>query len=908
MYSSDGLKWDSCTGGDLRIKAYTCDDTGMRYKVVFDANGGHFASGTSNITRKYELNKSLGELAVPVKEGCTFDGWFTKADGGTKISSSTRVSNNTTYYAHWTLNTYMLTFNANGGKINGNEIQTKQVNYGEAYGSLPKPTRDGYSFVGWYTTSLPKGGEQITAQTKHLQESNRTIYARWNSAGITVTLNANGGSCDKTSVTVTYGSKYGTLPTPTKTGYDFDGWYTASSGGTKVTSTSSVTNSKAHTLYAHWTAKTYKLTLDANGGKISGNSTQTKQVNYGEAYGTLSAPTRDGYSFVGWYSTSSSTGGEQITAQTKHLQESNRTIYARWTNSDITVTLDPNGGECSKSSVSVKYASAYGSLPTPTRKGYVFQGWFTAKTSGKKVTDTTNVDSTKNHTLYAQWNPVTCTVRLDANGGTCTTANMNVTYDSVYGNLPIPLYEGHQFVGWFLDDQFNTVVNSSTVVKTYTDHTLYAKWIVGKYIVTFDLNGKPGDTPIPQEIEDGMMAVRPSDPLSMGYIFTGWYTRSDCSTEFDFDTPIKQDITLFAGWKEAEKYTITYDPNGAHGEPPLDENRYNTGDRAVIMNPGALTKDGCLFAGWSEDPNGIGAVYFPEDIIEISGNIVLYALWTEKNELQQWGFSNSQEFFGKAYNGYQVSAEDNNRLLSRLSRVDRVRLERALKNVWNGDCYGMASSVALINKRISNLSDYNLGSDVNTLFDVKAADESYYRGGDDSIGRAESVINFYQVQQYLPENQRLISDFEGYGKVKRMNIVSDLAKNASKDNPFIIYMFWKVGDIELGHAVLGTGYRELSSEERFYNDYPYCITIYDPSLPVEIAQNTSAASIYFNEAGDWYNESFGISPDNEELICATDDFSLIAPIDYGTGKYIHQSEAPNEILYRGIVKLNGEIT
>lgn len=122
-----------------------------------------------------------------------------------------------------------------------------------------------------------------------------------------VTFNANGGSVSPTSQTVTFGSAYGTLPTPTRTNYTFDGWYTAKTGGTRVTSTTTVDTFGGHTLYAHWTVKRYMITFDATGGK---GYFVNKYVTYGEPYGRLPTPTKPGYDLVGWFT--KETGGDKV--------------------------------------------------------------------------------------------------------------------------------------------------------------------------------------------------------------------------------------------------------------------------------------------------------------------------------------------------------------------------------------------------------------------------------------------------------------------------------------------------------------------------------------------------------------------------------------------------------------------
>lgn len=240
-----------------------------------------------------------------------------------------------------------------------------------------------------------------------------TFTAGKNSATTyTVTLDATGGSVYPGSITVRTGGVYGQLPTPTRPGYQFNCWSTdppASSGGTgnttfvqKITASSPVTTQRDHTLYAHWskTNQTYTVAFNANGGSVS---TSSKTVTAGESYGTLPTPVHSGYTFDGWYTSSS--GGSRITSSTTVTQAQDHTLYAHWIRAveTCTVTFNANGGSVSTSSKTVTAGESYGDLPTPTRKGYTFDGWYTSSSGGNRITSSTTVTQTHNHTLYAHW-------------------------------------------------------------------------------------------------------------------------------------------------------------------------------------------------------------------------------------------------------------------------------------------------------------------------------------------------------------------------------------------------------------------------------------------------------------------------------------------------------------------------
>ena len=365
---------------------------------------------------------------------------------------------------------FTVTLNPNGGSVSPT---VKTVTYGQQYGALPTPTRTGYLFSGWWTAK-DTGGKQVIASTVCHAAGDYSLFARWTGKTLIITLDPNGGIDGPSTKNVTYGKAYGTLPTPTRTGYTFAGWWTAKSGGKQVTATTICYASGDYTLYGRWTPKSYTVTLNPNGGSVSPT---TKTVTYGKAYGTLPTPMRTGYTFVGWW-TAKDSGGKKVTATTICYASGNYTLYARWTvGKTYTVTLNPNGGSVSPTTKTVTYGQAYGTMPTPTRSGYTFAGWWTAKTGGKKVTATTVCYASGNYTLYARWTPKTFTVTLNPNGGSVTPTTKTVTYGKAYGTMPTPTRTGYAFDGWYTAKTGGKKVTASTVCYASGNYTLYARWV-----------------------------------------------------------------------------------------------------------------------------------------------------------------------------------------------------------------------------------------------------------------------------------------------------------------------------------------------------------------------------------------------------------------------------------------------
>ena len=215
-----------------------------------------------------------------------------------------------------------------------------------------------------------------------------------------VTFNANGGSVSTSSKKVYLNNPYGTLPTPTRIGYKFNGWYTAASGGTKITDTTNVNLTANQTLYAQWTANNYTVTFNANGGSNPpANQTKTHGVNL-----TLSSekPTKTGYTFKGW-STSNDSTVEYAPGATYTANE-DVTLYAVWTANTYTVSYNANGGSNPPSS-QIKTHGVSLTLRTtaPTRSGYTFKGWSTSVNGSVAYAAGATYSANSAVTLYAIW-------------------------------------------------------------------------------------------------------------------------------------------------------------------------------------------------------------------------------------------------------------------------------------------------------------------------------------------------------------------------------------------------------------------------------------------------------------------------------------------------------------------------
>ena len=230
------------------------------------------------------------------------------------------------------------------------------------------------------------------------------------------------GGVNPSIQTVTYNSTYGTLPEPTRRGYTFGGWYTTSALATQVTSGTKVTKTANHTLYAKWTANTYTVTLDANGGTVTpATLSVVYDGKYGDGYNnSLPSAKRDGCTFTGWYT--AKIGGLKVEPFHLISKAYDHTIYACWTPNTYTVTLIGSGGK-GTSLASYTYGVET-ELPTDwTKQCAKFEGWYTAQTGGERVTRISTA-TFGNQVYHARWSDAHTEVIDAAVAPTCTATGL----------------------------------------------------------------------------------------------------------------------------------------------------------------------------------------------------------------------------------------------------------------------------------------------------------------------------------------------------------------------------------------------------------------------------------------------------------------------------------------------------
>ena len=337
-------------------------------------------------------------------------------------------------------------------ELDGGEQNIKNPNEYDATSNdieIYSPSKEGYTFLGWTTDlNLPP---QINYIIQQGTTGEITLYAIWQPNQYQIIFRCNGGQAIE-NYTVTMGEYYN-LPTPIKTGYKFLGWYYGSSymgsGYWKIPSDA--------TVEAKWEAEKYKLILTYNDGEVIHSSQVT--YKFDQAF-TVTTPTRPGYTFLGWFYDNDKQITSSIWKFTKDIR-----AEAKWQANEYEIEFDTNGGSMSQSSSMIVYYDSNVELPTPTKQGHEFLGWYYNDeliSSGKWTYDT-------NMELQAKWNQLQFTITfIDGDN----VSQQLVTYGQNY-TLPPLTKPGYTFLGWY-DNQNNKYIDGIWLTKS--DVRLTAIW------------------------------------------------------------------------------------------------------------------------------------------------------------------------------------------------------------------------------------------------------------------------------------------------------------------------------------------------------------------------------------------------------------------------------------------------
>lgn len=259
----------------------------------------------------------------------------------------------------------------------------------------------------------------------------------------------------------------------------------------------------------------------------------------------LPTPTKKGYIFLGWYE------NDVLIKTLDTNAKRDYTLVAKWEICTYTINYDLDGGELTiepVKSFNIENVENI-QLPTPTKKDYIFAGWYE---NGQKVSEL----ELKNYNLVAKWTDVYYYIQYETDGGEFT-ENIKEEY-TVFDEftLPIPVKEGYEFKGWYLDENFEGDTITSITKGSKEDYVLYAKW-EKVYKITYVLDGGTLPDEAIQYYHPGIEEILPT-PSKKGYVFMGWNERSNATSGYT-RVPIsyEEDITINAIWKK-RSYSVDY--------------------------------------------------------------------------------------------------------------------------------------------------------------------------------------------------------------------------------------------------------------------------------------------------------------------------------------------------------------
>ena len=606
--------------------------TPWKHTVRYDANAKNDTSvkgipASQSKTANVDIKLSSG---VPTRNGYTFLGWNTQADGnGTAYAAGATYTHDqdggtVTLYAKWTPWKHVLHYNKNVPTSSTSQtVFNMPVDQTKTFGQLMTisnlvPTRKGYTFAGWYTQSNGTGTKYDPGSNYAADQNGGTVnlYAKWTpwTYNIKYDQNVKSTSSSKTvtdmpaaqtktqEIDVTLSSM-----TPKRNGYIFAGWSTSANGSVEYKPGSKFTkdldsNGASITLYAVWTPWKHTVHYNSNiptnaptGTTTVSNMPNDQTKTFDEKLMISSnKPTRKGYNFAGWSTSANGNVVYQPGAEYKNDQNGGTvTLYAKWTAWKHTVTYDKNVPANSKKTdvknMPGNQTKIYDQNLTlqsnvPTRIGYTFVKW------------TTNKDGTG--TAYQPGSQYS--YNRDSDGGTVT---------------------------------------------------LYAVWTPWKYKVQYDKNVSADSSsqavsnmPTDQtKTEEVVLTLSSNKPSRNGYIFNGWQAQINgkavdyqpgATLSYDVDDKDGSTIILKAQWTPW-KHTVHYDKNvpansSSQTVTNMPEDQTKTFDEKLNLSTKIPKREGYNFVGWLLEYGTAIAVVSPGTAYERDqngGTYVLKAQW-----------------------------------------------------------------------------------------------------------------------------------------------------------------------------------------------------------------------------------------------------------------------------------------
>ena len=505
----------------------------------------------------------------------------------------------------YTRNTYTITLDAGEGTLPQGTSATITAKY-EASIILPVPVRTGYGFNGWYDGEIEFNASVMPAQ-------NLTLTASYVEGQYNYTVNHYQQNVDGNGYTL-FASVVKTAAIDAQVEAEINSYTGFTAPTTAQTITISADDSKNVVDY-YYTRNQYTLSWNLNGGVATGYTEGS--VYYGAAI-IVPQPTKTGYSYT-WDKTPVTT-----------MPAENLSYTATWTANTYAVMFNTNGGAVATGSVetrNVTFNKAYGELATLTKAGYTFDGWFTAPEGGIEITAETVMTTAADHTIYAQFTPVTYSITYNGIEGATHTNPKSYSAETGAITLTAAVKDGYTFAGWYENAEFSGEAVKVIAADSAKDIVLYAKWTENNYTVIFHSNNGSDTTSKQTFTYTESKALEANTFTKAGYVFKGW-SADNAATEATYtDAQVVSKLTgkaegevhLYAVWGLVE-YAIVYE--NMDGAENADDNptSFTEQDNVITLHD-PKGKTGYTFGGWYLDA---------ELTDKVTGSLTLtsYRTWT----------------------------------------------------------------------------------------------------------------------------------------------------------------------------------------------------------------------------------------------------------------------------------------
>ncbi|MCH5153701.1 MAG: InlB B-repeat-containing protein [Clostridiales bacterium] len=602
-FTEEGEKWSSTQPLDAEGLNLTAHWTAKTYTVTFDTAGGTPAVTSQTVA----FGEKVPAPTVTVtKYGYNLKGWFNGEDEWI-FNQDTLQTEGLTLTAKWEAKDVTIKYVLHYVDANTVAYYTATVKFGGLITDKPSdPEEPGYDFLHWHMLdreTIWKFEEKLVER-----EGLITLEAHWNAKHYKITYVVDTGLADAVDEGEYIYNQEFTLPgvNVTEPGYTFIGWYNNRDyTGERISSIAAGTMGD-QIFYAQITRNsTVKFIYNLN---YEGAQNHEEYVVQGTRITSPYKPSRTGYTFISWYKEKECKN--LFSFDQDIMQET--TVFAKWDPITYTITFVLGNGEENQKRYFTSEQTVQ-AIEAPTWTGHKFIHWYVEDET--IAYDGFGQKPTKDVTLYAKWELEEYTVKFNSMGGSGVDA-IKVLYGNKITNKPNdPTLEGYTFMGWYRED-----FTSEWVFETDTvtgNITLYAKWVINKYTVHFDLNGGTGKAD-DQTVEHGKTASEPTGITWVGHTLKGWNLKN--GTPWNFGDPVVREMWLTADW-ELNEYTVEFNANGGtavaaqtvkHGEK-IDASKVNT------------TRKDWTFVQWNDES---GNKF--ELTTAITRNIKLSAQWESK--------------------------------------------------------------------------------------------------------------------------------------------------------------------------------------------------------------------------------------------------------------------------------------